>query len=146
MTIETNYRTDTLRRRIVRPLVIASAALAIAGCGQSEFATQMSQICMEPGGDGQPRNSLPGFGDKDCGCAIAILEDGLTARQQATFIPFRYELRPDPADRERVNGQMLRAAGIDPTDRQAVRSARSELNDTLQPLSERIRSECPAAR
>ena len=145
MTIEANHRIGTLRRRLVRPVLIAGAALAIAGCGQSEFATQMAQICVEPGADGQPRNRLPGFGDKDCGCAVAILEGGLTPRQQATFIPFRYEVRPDPADRERVNGQMLRAAGIDPTDRAAVRSARSELNDALQPLNERIRSECPAA-
>jgi len=145
MTIEANHRIGTLRWQLIRPVWIAGAALAVAGCGQSEFTTQMAAICAEPGGDGLPRNSLPGFSGRDCGCVVSILEDGLTPRQQATFIPLRYELRPDPQDRERVNGQTLRAAGIDPTDRQAVRSARSELDDALHPLNERIRSECPTA-
>jgi len=139
------YGQGALGQRLSRPVWIAGVALALAGCGQSDFASQMTQICMEPGGDGTPRNSLPGFAERDCGCAIGILEGGLTPRQQATFVPFRYELRPDPADRERVNGEMLRAAGIDPTDRAAVRSARAELDDAIQPLRERIRDECPAA-
>jgi hypothetical protein len=128
-----------------RTAVLACLSLAVAGCGGSEFSARMMEICQRPDASGAPANRLLGFGDKDCGCVIATLESGLTARQQASFIPLRYELMPDPADRERVNGEMLRAAGIDPTDRRAVRSARSELNDALHPLSRRIREQCPSA-
>lgn len=118
-------------RRTARHSLLACIALPLAGCGQSDFVKQVTPICEELSG-----------GRKNCSCIIGKLDQGLSEQQKAAFVPLRWPLRPEPQDREFVNGQALRAAGIDPADRQQVQSIQAEFRDTMRALREGIRAEC----
>jgi hypothetical protein len=118
-----------------------AGALALSGCGQSNFAKQLGEICSEPMSDGTPRSGLPGYSGMDCGCVAEKLDKGVPEKLKPAFVALQWPLRPDPRDREAVNGAMLREAGIDPTDRRAITSAVAELRETLHP---QIREQCKA--
>lgn len=131
-------------------LLLAGAALAgafaLSACGgQSKMAKQLNGICQQPNAAGLPRGDLPGYIGLDCSCVIAHLDKGVPERLKPAFVALRWPLAPDPRDREAVNGQMLRDAGIDPTDYAAVSSANAELRDTLHLLDPQIRAECKVA-
>lgn len=121
-----------------------AGALALSGCGQSSFAKQLGEICNEPMSDGTPRGGLPGYSGMDCGCVAEKLDKGVPEKLKPAFVALQWPLRPDPRDREAVNGAMLREAGIDPTDRRAITSAVAELRETLHVLNPQIREQCKA--
>ncbi len=112
--------------------VLAALALPLAGCGQSSFSKQVMPICLEDNTKEQ------------CACIISGLDKGLSKRVKAAFVSLRWELRPDPKDRERVFNEAMRAAGVEPTDRQAVASIRSEFRDTYYPLNSQLVDRCGA--
>lgn len=124
-----------------------AGALALTGCGgQSKFEKQLTGICHDAQGHSLSQNpgELPGYTGLDCSCVIAQLDKGVPARLKPAFVALRWPLRPNPRDRDSVNGQMLREAGIDPTDHQAVDSAYAELRDTMHVLDPQIRQSCKA--
>ena len=114
----------------------------LAACGQSKFSEQISAVCDETLPSGEKRTTMPGYGAADCTCAAKILDDSLSDEQKAVFFPLRLPLLPDPRDREQVNGDALLAAGIDPTNQDAIRSARYALLSALRPIDEKIRAQC----
>lgn len=109
---------------------IGASCLALGACGQSEFAVMIEKECRASGQQ------------DDCACIARTLDEGLPDHLKTAFPALRWELKPAPEDREAVNGAMLRAAGVDPADRQAVRSIRQEFRETMQPLNERTRQQC----
>ncbi|MDZ4138584.1 MAG: hypothetical protein U1D66_06855 [Erythrobacter sp.] len=113
---------------------LAGLILPLAGCGQSEFAKQIAAVCTEREQSGT-----------DCGCIAAKLDRDFPDNLKPAFVALRWPLRPAPADRDAVNGAMLRAAGIDPADRQQVESANRAFRDAYYPLREQLRSECGGA-
>lgn len=140
----------THSKRLVsgHPLLLIAAALtgtiALSGCGQSTFAKQLSEICTEPMSDGTPRSGLPGYSGMDCGCVVEKLDKSVPEHLKPAFVALQWPLRPDPRDREAINGAMLREAGIDPADRRAISSAVAELRETLHVVNPQIREECKA--
>ena len=119
------------RGKSTGPLVGSILLLLLGACGSSDFVKTVGQGCREISGDG-----------KDCDCIVGKLDAGLTEQQKAAFVPLRWPLRPDPRDREAVNGELLRAAGIDPADRRAVSSASQALRDRLHILAPDICAAC----
>lgn len=118
-------------RQAPRHALLACIAVSVAGCGQSAFVKEVTPICEQFSGGG-----------KNCACIIGKLDSGLSDQQKTAFVALRWPLRPDPQDREFVNGEILRSAGIDPTDRQQMRSVQAEFRDTMRAMSEGIRAEC----
>lgn len=114
---------------------LAALALPLTACGgQSEFAQQIAAICTEEADPAQ-----------DCNCIAERLDAEFPDRLKPAFVALRWPLRPAPEDRDAVNGAMLRAAGIDPADRQQMSSAQSEFRDAYNPLRDRLREECGGA-
>ncbi len=111
--------------------LLACILFPLAGCGQSDFTKQMTAICAEEADPGA-----------DCGCIVGKLDAGLPDRLKPAFSALRWPLKPAPQDRERVFNEAMRAAGVDPVDRQAVQSIQSEFRDAYQPLREQLRAEC----
>ena len=140
----------TCSKRLVsgHPLLLIAAALtgtmALSGCGQSTFAKQLGEICTEPMSDGTPRSGLPGYSGMDCGCVVEKLDKAVPEHLKPAFVALQWPLRPDPRDREAINGAMLREAGIDPADRRAISSAVAELRETLHVVNPQIREQCKA--
>jgi hypothetical protein len=112
-------------------LIAGGAGVALAGCGQSDFAKMVEAECAQDGDPG-----------KDCSCIASQLDDGLPDRVKVAFQALRWPLKPAPQDREAVNNPMLRAAGVDPADRQAVESIRQEYEDSYYPLRDKVRAAC----
>ncbi len=108
-----------------------AAATLLAGCGSSDFEKMVIAECMQDGDPG-----------KDCNCIASQLDAGLSDRVKTAFPALRWPLKPDPRDREAVNNQYLRGAGIDPADHQAVASIRSEFKDSYYPLQNQVRAAC----
>jgi len=121
-----------------------AGALTLSGCGQSKFAKQLGEICTEPMSDGTPRTGLPGYSSLDCGCVAEKLDKAVPEKLKPAFVALQWPMRSDPRDREVVNGAMLRKAGIDPTDRRAIRSAVAELREALHVVNPQIREQCKA--
>jgi|TARA_R110000850_G_scaffold53958_2_gene128893 hypothetical protein len=113
---------------------LATLILPLAACGQSEFTQQIAAACNEEGASG-----------KDCSCIAKRLDAAFPDNLKPAFVALRWPLRPAPADRDAVNGAMLRAAGIDPADRQQMESANRAFRDAYHPLREQLRSECGGA-
>ena len=124
----------TIASRGTALCALAAASLSLSACGSSAFSNEVTPICLE---DGNTK--------AQCACIVAGLEKGLTDRVKTAFVSLRWELRPDPQDRERVNNAALRAAGVDPADRQAVASIRSEYRDTYYPLRDQLSERCGAS-
>lgn len=118
-------------RTLARLGLLAGILFPLAGCGQSDFAKQMGAICEEEANPGA-----------DCGCIVAKLDAGLPDRLKPAFSALRWPLKPKPQDRERIFNDAMRAAGVDPVDRQAVQSIQSEFRDAYKPLREQLRAEC----
>jgi len=112
-------------------LFAGGAGVALAGCGQSDFAKMVEAECAQDGDPG-----------KDCSCIASQLDDGLPDRVKVAFPALRWPMKPAPQDREAVNNQLLRAAGVDPADRQAVESIRQEFKDSYYPLRNAVRAAC----
>lgn len=119
------------RHLILLSLIAGGAGATLAGCGQSDFAKMVEAECAQDGDPG-----------KDCSCIASQLDDGLPDRVKVAFQALRWPLKPAPQDREAVNNQMLRAAGVDPADRQAVESIRQEYEDSYYPLRDKVRAAC----
>ncbi|MGV1681572.1 hypothetical protein [Sphingopyxis sp. GW247-27LB] len=120
------------RHHILFSLLLAGGAgVALAGCGQSDFAKMVEAECAQDGDPG-----------KDCSCIASQLDDGLPDRVKVAFPALRWPMKPAPQDREAVNNQLLRAAGVDPADRQAVESIRQEYEDSYYPLRNAVRAAC----
>src|SRR3546814_19412533 len=82
---------------------------------------------------------------KDCSCIASQLDDGLPDRVKAAFPALRWPMKPAPQDREAVNNQLLRAAGVDPADRQAVESIRQEFKASYYAVRNAVRAACGAS-
>ena len=119
------------RHLILLSLLAGGAGATLGGCGQSDFAKMVEAECTQ--------DQDPG---KDCSCIASQLDDGLPDRVKVAFQALRWPLKPAPQDREAVNNQMLRAAGVDPADRQAVESIRQEYEDSYYPLRDKVRAAC----
>lgn len=113
--------------------VLTAFSLPLAACGETAFSKEVTPICLEQ------------LTAEQCSCIVSGLDDGLPDRVKTAFVALRWELRPDPNDRERVNNAALRAAGVDPADRQAVRSIRSEFEDSYYPLRDELTERCGAS-
>lgn len=115
---------------------MASAILALSACGsgQSEFAQQIAAVCNE--------DARPG---RDCSCVAERLDASFPDNLKPAFVALRWPLRPAPNDRDAVNGAMLRAAGIDPADRQQMASAERAFSDAYRPLRAQLQAECGGA-
>lgn len=113
---------------------LISLALPLSGCGRSEFAQQIASICAE--GDSTGR---------DCSCIAERLDAQFPEQLKPAFVALRWPLRPAPNDRDAVNGAMLRAAGIDPADRQQMASAERAFSDAYRPLRAQLQAECGGA-
>jgi hypothetical protein len=113
--------------------VLTALSLPLAACGETAFSKEVTPICLEQ------------LTAEQCSCIVSGLDDGLPDRVKTAFVALRWELRPDPKDRERVNNAALRAAGVDPADRQAVQSIRSEFRDTYYPLRDKLSDQCGAS-
>lgn len=111
-----------------RVLFTIAASATLAGCGQSPFAREMMTRCEEAGS----RSPV------DCGCAVGLLEQGLTAQQKAAFVPLRWPMR---LSREE-NSMILRGAGIDPTNERDVDARRRELRHMLNVLGQAAERQC----
>ncbi len=109
---------------------LGALSLPLSACGQSAFAKEVTPICLEDNTQAE------------CACLVPALDDGLSDRVKTAFVTLRWELRPEPKDRERVNNERLRAAGVDPADGQAVASIRSEFRDTYYPLRDKLIERC----
>ena len=108
--------------------------LGVVGCGRSDFAKQVEAVCREPAREGA-----------DCSCIASRLDASFPERLKPAFVALRWPMRPAPREREAVNGAMLRAAGIDPADRQQVASARAGFHAAYDPLAAQLREECGGA-
>ncbi len=117
-----------------RYMALCAMLLPLTACGQSEFRQQIAAICTEEADPTQ-----------DCNCIADRLDAGFPDRLKPAFVALRWPLRPDPQDRDAVNGAMLRQAGIDPADPQQMASATREFRDTYYPLRDQIRRECGGA-
>jgi hypothetical protein len=107
------------------------AMLSLSGCGKSAFETRIAEACSSSAGEGA-----------DCACIARTLDMGLPDHLKLAFDALRWPLKPDPKDREAVNGAMLRSAGVDPADRQAVESIRQEFKEKMHSLNEQTRTQC----
>lgn len=116
--------------RLKLALLSIAGGAALAGCGQSDF---QKMVVAECGANGD---------SADCACVASELDAGLPDRVKTAFPALRWPLKPDPQDREAVNNQYLRSAGVDPADRQAVASLRQEYEDTYYPLRNQVRTAC----
>ena len=128
--------TRYIKSSFVRPAFAAASfalvALSLAGCsGQSDFSKQIASICAENAQTGQ-----------DCTCIAKQLDASFPDQLKPAFVALRWPLRPDPQDRDAVNGAMLRAAGIDPADPQQMKSAVRAFRDVYYPLREQLRAQC----
>lgn len=112
-------------------LALATMTLSLAGCEKSDFAQRIAAICEEDAQSG-----------RDCSCIADKLEANFPDGLKPAFIALRWPLKPAPRDRDAVNGAMLRAAGIDPADRQQMESAVREFRDAYYPLRDQLRTEC----
>jgi hypothetical protein len=117
-------------RRHLAAIGLGVTCLALAACGQSEFAAMIEGECLSSG-----QNS-------DCSCIAKSLDDGLPDHLKTAFPALRWPLKPRPEDREAVNGSLLRSAGVDPADRQAVRSIRQEFKERMHALNAQTRQLC----
>ena len=109
---------------------IGASCLALGACGQSEFAVMIEKECRASGQQG------------DCACIARTLDEGLPDHLKTAFPALRWPLKPRPEDREAVNGSLLRSAGVDPADRQAVRSIRQEFKERMHALNAQTRQLC----
>jgi hypothetical protein len=114
-----------------RATVALIGALALSGCGSSEFAAMIEAEC-----------SADGSSNRDCACIAGALDEGLPDHLKQAFPALRWPLRPEPAMRDAVNGEILRSAGIDPADRMAMESARREFDDRMDILREQTIAQC----
>lgn len=117
-------------RRVLAASALAASSLGLAACGQSEFAAMIENECLSSGQAG------------DCSCIAETLDDGLPDHLKTAFPALRWELKPLPEDRETVNGALLRSAGVDPADSQAVRSIRQEFRERMQTMNAQTRQLC----
>src|SRR3546814_15847783 len=64
------------------------SVVALAGCGQSDFARMVETECAQ-------------YGDpcKDCSCIASQLDDGLPDRVKVAFPALRWPMKPAPQDR-----------------------------------------------
>src|SRR3546814_6950025 len=81
-------------------LFAGGAGVALAGCGQSDFACMVEAECAQDGAPG-----------KDCSCIASQLDDGLPDRGQVAFQALRWPMKPAPQDRGAGNNQTVRAGG-----------------------------------
>lgn len=117
-------------RRHLAAIGLGVSSFALAACGQSEFAAMIEGECLSSGQNG------------DCSCIAKTLDDGLPDHLKTAFPALRWELKPRPEDREAVNGALLRSAGVDPADPQAVRSIRQEFRERMQTMNAQTRQLC----
>ncbi|MCC7268589.1 MAG: hypothetical protein IT546_14795 [Caulobacteraceae bacterium] len=113
--------------------VIAALTLPLAACGPSAFSREVTPVCISQG-------NTP----EECDCMIPIVEEGLPDRVKPAFVSLRWPLRPPERDQERVYNDAMRAAGVDPADRQAVESIRLEFDDAYAPLRDTMSDQCDA--
>src|SRR3546814_11482110 len=94
-------RYSTMKPHLMRLslLFAGGAGVALAGCGQADFARMVEAECAQDGDPG-----------KDCSCIASQLDDGLPDRVKVAFPALRWPMKPAPPDREAVNNQLLRAA------------------------------------
>lgn len=104
--------------------------LLLGACGQSDFAAMIESECEANGRNG------------DCACIAKTLDEGLPDHLKTAFPALLWELKPRPEDREAVNGALLRSAGVDPADREAVRSIRQEFREKMHGLNAQTRQLC----
>ncbi len=128
-----SVRTGINGNRVVGGILLA-VVIALGGCGQSEFSKQVTAVCLKRAGPGV-----------DCGCVAKQLDAYFPDKLKPAFVALRFPLLPDPKDRDAVNGAMLRAAGIDPADRQQMDSAEREFRDTYYPMRSKLREKCGGA-
>ena len=117
-------------RRYLAAIGLGATCLALGACGQSEFAEMIEAECLSNGQSG------------DCSCIARTMDDGLPDHLKTAFPALRWPLKPRPEDREAVNGALLRSAGVDPADGQAVRSIRQEFRERMQTMNAQTRQLC----
>lgn len=111
--------------------VLLALTLTLAACGKSDFHQMIAANCQAHNG-----------GARNCSCIASTLDEGLSDQLKAAFPALRWPLKPDPSDREAVNGGILRSAGVDPADRQAVHSLMQEFKEQMHFLNEQSRNRC----
>lgn len=117
-------------RRHLAAIVLGVTCLALAACSQSEFAAMIEAECLSNGQSG------------DCSFIARTMDNGLPDHLKTAFPALRWPRKPRPEDREAVNGALLRSAGVDPADRQAVRSIRQEFKERMHALNAQTRQLC----
>src|SRR3546814_17091864 len=78
-------------------LFAGGAGVALAGCGQSDFARMVEAECAQDGDPG-----------KDCSCIASQLDDGLPDRVKVAFTALRWPIKPAPPDRQAGTHPLLR--------------------------------------
>lgn len=118
-------------RRVNTRLFVLLSPLALASCGSSQFASMIESEC-----------AIENNPDQDCACIATALDEGLPEHLKQAFPALRWPLRPDPAMRDAVNGEIFRSAGIDPADPIAVLSARREFDDLMNLMRPQTIAQC----